>query len=299
MDKIDSPEFIQYQYLHKVEKTNKISVAKQTQIRRNIYPELENIFEILNFNYTKGINSENLLLSPFFLFFSWRRKIKDYISSEVNSNVYFESAINKVVSSLKELEYRLGHNFTWDLISSIENSWYQSRNKSIYEELDERGEYIYPLQIRFVKDEVEWLQTLKPKDLKLQYIEISSKYSLKQIKTLFVKLLKEKRYFNKIYNSKINIENEKFLDVMFLNADNSLNLSFVPKDQILNIVKVFFYLRYKGVVASNKEVIKSKISEVFDCGKRTFETLNDKIIKSDLDADMGIAYYVNNQFPQS
>lgn len=310
---LETPRYSIYKKTHTIEK-DKLFVLDESIEDKDVYPDLEKIYNILKmrFNGSDNLfeNNEKLLLSRFFNW-NWRLYIKQELDSRIKEGSDFEILKNSIVSSLSELEYRLGLAFTWDLSSSIENKWYQTRNRGFYpsnhehnnilesigilDQIDGREEDNFPLQINGIQNDIDWVKHLNKDDIKFVFIELHPDASKKELIKTVIRLLKEKRYFNNEYSEKYKCEIEKLFQYLFgPSYDINFDLSFINKSKQINFIKFFLYCQYEGYISSYKKDIVSIFSSIFNRGKRDLEDLNKKIISEEIKANKGIASYVND-----
>lgn len=282
---------------------------------KDVYPDLEKIYNILKmkFNSSESLfeNNEKLLLSRFFNW-NWRLYIRQELYKGIKKGNDLSTLKNGIISSLNELEYRLGLKFTWDLSSSIENKWHQTRNREFYsrndedknllesigvfDQIDDAEEDVFPLQINGIQNDIDWVKDLNKDDIEFVFMELHPNASENELTKTIMRLLKQKRYFNKHYKEEYSVEIKKLNNYLFSFEKNEIdfNLSFIEKEKQLEFVKIYFYCKKGGFITSTKTTIISLFADVFNRGKRSFHDITDLMISEGLNGNNGVASYVND-----
>jgi hypothetical protein len=251
--------------------------------------ELEKIIFILNLriNSSNFLKDDKVLLLSRFFYVNWRFLMKSHIEKEIKKGTELKHLKNKIVSVLKEIEYRTELKYTLE----IENIFNGAINFYSTNEL-------IKLFGNSIVEDIEWINKLNLESLKTQKIILhknASKNNIIKVLSIFLKtnmsISKEKGYDYEKNKSQYNNDVANFINTIcgyndkLENSVNSFNLSFIPKGKdninIINFSKIFYYAKFKGIIKSNQGEINRILSDSFNMAERYFENITKNTIEKE------------------
>ncbi|HIP34102.1 MAG TPA: hypothetical protein EYG89_05205 [Bacteroidia bacterium] len=283
-------DFQPYNYLDYMDETdlNK-SLSVEEFEQHNLPNEIKELKEIVSIVELRIENNnlfkehESLLLSRYFIR-NWKAIIKEEVEKEIKRGNNLEQLKNRIISILKEIEYRTNSSYTLNIESALLYYYSYSTND------------IIKLMANSINDDIDWVENLTRKNIRNQKIVLDENASKNDFIKYLKSFLKTDRFLarEKNYQFKNKFENEitNFINTIcsYNDSDNiveNFNLSFIPKGRnninILNFSKVFYYAKFKGIIKSSQGEINKILSHSFNISERYFENITKNTITKELE----------------
>ena len=211
------------------------------------------------------------------------KELKELIAREIKKGYSLETLKNRIISTLKEIEYRIDLPYTINIKVALLYYFSYSTNDVI------------ELMANSINEDIDWVNNLTEKDLENKKIILNSKLTKGKLVSTIIEILKGKYKFNE----DINFEIKKFINYIAdkKSSDYEYNLNFLKNNEIKTLAKIFFLLQFKGLIINENKGELTKI--LADCLNVSASTLNHsfkvKKLKKELESNSTAEAYLINE----